>query len=61
MFTFRTELPLEARQKQSSKFLQKHPDLVPIILERHAQSTLPVPQKTKFLSPRTIKSTDLLN
>jgi GABA(A) receptor-associated protein len=60
MFAFRRDLSLEQRQKQVAKFKAKHQDLIPIILEKHEKSQLPLPEKSKFLSPVNLKTTDLV-
>ena len=46
---------------ESAKLFQRHPDLIPVIIEKHPKSTLPDPDKSKFLSPQNLKTSDLMN
>jgi GABA(A) receptor-associated protein len=60
MFAYKSLHGQEERIAEAQRLRSKHPELIPIIVERHTQSSLPQPDKSKFLSPFKLKSSDLI-
>ena len=48
---FRAEFTLARRKEESSRMREKHPDRIPVIVEKRDKSTLPNIDKRKFLVP----------
>ena len=58
---FTTLFPLEKRQAESARIIQKYPDRMPIIVEPcEMNSSTPVIQKTKYLVPKNFTVAELL-
>mmetsp|Transcript_21647 Transcript_21647/g.49295 ORF Transcript_21647/g.49295 Transcript_21647/m.49295 type:complete len:140 (+) Transcript_21647:120-539(+) len=51
---FAEEVPFEKRAAEARRILQKHPDRVPVILQKHQRSTLMEIPTKKFLVPGTM-------
>ncbi|KAF4655698.1 Gamma-aminobutyric acid receptor-associated protein-like 2 [Perkinsus olseni] len=48
---YRNKHSLEKRRNESRKILQKYPERIPVIAEKHERSELPDIEKQKFLVP----------
>jgi len=46
---FKDSIPEDERKKQSEKMLEKNPDKIPIICEKHKKSNLNALDKNKYL------------
>lgn len=55
------ERPLEVRQKLYRSLATQYEDRVPIIVERHPSSDLPMIERRKFLAPTTMSLTAFTN
>lgn len=53
--SFKKALTFEERVAESKKIMDKHPDLVPVIVERYKNCDLPEIDKHKFLVPRNFE------
>ena len=49
---FKEKYSFEKRQNESKKVIQKYPDRVPIIVQKHLSSDLPDVNKCKYLVPK---------
>ena len=47
--------PLEERKSRLAKLLEKSPNKIPIVFDRHPQSKLPDASSIKFISTRNLK------
>jgi GABA(A) receptor-associated protein len=57
---FKTTNSISSRLAESTRIRQKFPDRVPIICERHANSSLPEIKKHKFLVPHDMRTAHFL-
>jgi GABA(A) receptor-associated protein len=51
---FKNKHSLELRKEESNKIINKYPDRIPIIVEKHKSCNYDTLQKTKFLSPKNL-------
>ncbi|KAF4663383.1 Gamma-aminobutyric acid receptor-associated protein-like 2 [Perkinsus chesapeaki] len=49
--SYRNKHSLEKRRSESKKILQKYPERIPVIAEKHERTELPDIEKQKFLVP----------
>lgn len=61
MFEYKKNHSVEEREAEANRLLARHPDLLPIIIEKHPRSQLPDPEKSKFLAPANLKTSDLVH
>ncbi len=50
-----SEKPLEERRSRLAKLMEKNPNKIPIVFEKHPQSKLPETKSVKFISTRNLK------
>ena len=50
---FKSKHSLELRKEESNKIINKYPDRIPIIVEKHKSCNYDI-SKTKFLSPKNL-------
>ena len=61
MISFKERLSLKERKRQSEIVLRKHPDRIPIIVERDSKNAnLPVIDRCKYLVPKDFSMGQLL-
>ena len=61
MISFKERLSLKERKRQSGVVLKKHPDRIPIIVERDPKSTkIPIIDRCKYLVPKDFSVAQLL-
>lgn len=61
MISFKERLSLKERKRQSDVVLRKHPDRIPIIVERcPTDTTLPIIDRCKYLVPQDFSMGQLL-
>lgn len=53
-FSYQKTYPLTTRLNESNRILKKYPERIPIIMEKHASSTVPNLDQTKFLVPKEL-------
>ena len=54
MKSFKDTTPLEKRIDESQQIINKYPDRIPIIVEKHETCDLPMIEKYKYLSPKDL-------
>ena len=61
MISFKERLSLKERKRQSDVVLRKHPDRIPIIVERNSKNPqLPMIDRCKYLVPKDFSMGQLL-
>lgn len=61
MISFKERLSLKERKRQSDVVIKKHPDRIPIIVERDHKSTkIPIIDRCKYLVPKDFSVAQLL-
>ena len=62
MISFKDRLSLKERKRQSEVVLRKHPDRIPVIIERDAKTDKKVPSidRCKYLVPKDFSVAQLL-
>jgi len=55
-FMFKKNFSLEERRKESARVMEKHPDRIPVICEKHERASVLLPQvdKYKYLVPNDL-------
>ena len=54
MSDFKEEFTMDQRYTEAHRILEKYPDRIPVICEKHPESTMDIIDKNKFLVPGTL-------
>ena len=60
-YEFKMEHAFDKRKKESSRIINKYPDVVPTIIERSDKADVPKTKKTKLLPKKTITVGQLIH